>query len=249
MVQTTSEPFFIRWAQYQAMVADQTSGQRRKDFDDSYTRICQSAAALSGYAARGQDWTKLVASLREQVAASQRLYGGRFPDDNIREAKSARLDTLAAALTQPLSATLTSVTVRLAASVMIEQADVLLEIMTDDGQTSFRTASFPVGPAAPAGTGWVGTHDLNITLPIKHDQPVWVIVRAAGSGEELLRVVYEASGENMLPGSLMRPRFGSRVGVAGESATPGEDAGSVVLKVADGFWRQLRVPYMRIGAM
>ena len=131
------------------------------------------------------------------------------------------------------------VTVRLAAAVLPEPTSVLLEIHSGE-KLLLSTAPFTVGPAAPAGTGWVGTQNLDRVLVVKPTDPLQVNVRQADGGQPLLVVNYGRDSVEVLPGALIRQRSGRQLGH--DTRITGQGLGSVVFKLPAADWRQLRMP-------
>ena len=100
-----------------------------------------------------------------------------------------------------------------------------------DGEV-VRSDKFQIGPAAPAGMGWVGTVQLEETLKIHQGQSLEIKIVSDDREETLLRVICPSLAEGTGPGGMVRPRSGGR--------------GTVSLKLDSEYWKSLRVPALGI---
>ncbi len=232
---TTDKPFFERWA---IQVADDIVARENRlaaEFDERYAALARATTTLRAKAAAGIDWSGDYVALRQQLAESGQRFQDEFANDQYRTARFAQLQGLAADLERPLSLALSSVTVRLDQAIMSDPTAVVLELRVDDGEPVLRSDAFPVGPAAPAGSGWVGTLALAGQVMLGSDASLSVVVAPAEGGAALLTIDYGALLATDGPGALSRPRAAA--------------SGSVAFKLGDGFWRQLRIDSLDPGAV
>ncbi|MFH1843745.1 MAG: hypothetical protein ABIF77_11125, partial [bacterium] len=239
----SAQPFFARWAESQAVAANQATTRLAAAFDALYVRLQQTTENLRRRAALGQDWSSVALDLARQVKEARIRYRGQFFGEPDYQDRLTRLDSLATALSRPLLLSPTSVTVRLGPSQLNTSAEVVVEFAGPDGQVLQKSSPISLGPSAPAGTGWVGTSSLALAVPCRLGHPLQVVVRRAADNRSVCEVAYGAIGEEVIPGALTRPQPGFRPG--SRVLTADAAAGSVHFKLPDSFWKQLELPHLR----
>jgi len=243
-----SYPFYNRWALARAETMAAATALVNEEFDRAFGSLARTVAELRARARSGQDWTEPLGRLLAGLPTVRAGFRDRLAGDPDRSTNLARLDAVAAALERPLPVVLSSVTVRLAPEALDEPSPVMVELTTAGGRTLGRTEPFLVGPAAPAGTGWVGSQDLAQILHVAPGKSLVARVFRAGEGVPLLTISYPAPDGVPLPGALTRLHQGRSPGQGDGSAPPEPTAapdgraGSLVFKTTDRHWRQLAVP-------
>jgi len=111
--------------------------------------------------------------------------------------------------------------------VLTESQTVSVEIAAGDGSWQVATEAVVVGPAAPAGSGWVGTGMVEWEVPMQPHQDCVARVLSA-DGTVLTTAAYNSLRAGEGPGAMLRPRGG--------------DDGSIAFRIDDTFWRQLALP-------
>ncbi len=239
MVQVTSRPFYARWVSARVSLATQDRARRNRRFDEAYGEVVEEAANLARLARQGQNWSGSHTQLYTKLVSLRTEYRGYLLHDRERLAKLQMLDELVAALVQPLSVAVTAVTVRLDTQLLHETTTVVVEVMDENGRLIQHTKPFQVGPAAPSGTGWVGTSPVAMELELRPGQSLRALVREATGGRTLLTLEYDGK-DAVVPAALGVPRPGQSA--AGTDDTGDKAAGSVTFKMTDGHWRQLKLP-------
>jgi len=241
VAQLNSLPFYARWASAQILAANQARAHRNTKFDQSYSEVVTVAVDLDRQARQGEDWTETYVKLKSQLEILREEYSGHFLNDMSRREKLNNIENLATSLNQSIPLALTTVTVRMAAAILKEPTEVRVEILDKNGQVLGKTKAFEVGPAAPAGTGWVGSLPIALDLELRPDQPLRIIVLVAGSGRTLLTTDYGIDS-SLTPAALVIPQP-CQSPVEVESLGQ-EKAGSIAFKITDGYWRRLELPDM-----
>jgi hypothetical protein len=256
----TEEPFLARWAGSHAEQAEQEKARRIQERNEVLRRADTLADQLTELARAGQDWTRpyhelrrLLNGLVEEPAVLSATAGAALPAVATEQEARRRAQALIAALDRPWRLAPDAVTVRLGAGVLTEATEAVVELWTSGGKLLLRTAPFLIGPAAPAGTGWVGTQDMAQEVVIPPGASLVAHVCNSTGESVLLAVGYGAAGAE-LPGGLLRPRQGALTGAEGATigeaamdATEGSQGGSIVFRVAEDFWRQLELPAERLA--
>lgn len=138
------------------------------------------------------------------------------------------ITNLIVALKAQLPLGLLSGTIRLDQDRLLEPTKARLEIRVAPDGDVILSDKFQIGPAAPAGMGWVGTVSLDETLGIYPGQGLEIKIISEDRGETLLYVTCPSLADGTGPGGMSRPRSGGR--------------GTVSLKIDPGYWNSLRVP-------
>ncbi len=228
------EPFLSRWAAVWA----ERSQERAVAADARLAAACAEAAdearRLIARPGGTSDWTDSCLELRrhlERLADSCRV---RFAGATAGLERARRLQRLAADLAMPVPLPLREVTVRLAPDGAAGPVEVVLELWSGE-ELVLLSAPLAMGPAAPAGSGWVGTVTLDQRLEVSPGQPLRAVVRPAAGGPPLLAVAYGSAPGEAAPGALLFAREGRRPG-AGEME-PARPGGSLVFRADAGPWR------------
>lgn len=219
------EPFFSRWATRLARQADATRVARTVAFTAGYDNLAAQSRALAAAAARHEDPVGAYRDLCVATSALLRDHPDGFTGDGELNRRWRRANALREALTTPWSLSLADVTVRLDQAVT-DGSPVLVELSA--GGRTLTTSAFPLSPAAPAGSGWVGTTAARWKLAPAAGERLAIRVLAADDRRTILTLDYDpwlaASGPETL--KRFQPAQGSRV----------------CWRLAEDYWSALRLP-------
>jgi len=220
------QPFFVRWAMHEADRTRQAARVRTAAFDQSWHVVVKNNDIIRRQATAGEDWSIAYADLSQAIGRCQVAYTAEAAD-SVMQWRWACVTGLteAISLAEPLS--VGSVTVRLQQQVLTEPQTVSVELAAVDGSWRMVTDAVAVGPAAPAGSGWVGTGAVAWEIPLGPEQECVARVLAA-DGTLLTTAAYTSLRAGEGPGAMLRPRGG--------------DDGSVAFRIDDAFWRQIVLP-------
>jgi hypothetical protein len=233
-------PFYARWAKARAASMARERARWRTWFDKTYQDISKLVAQVRSRAAEGKNWELPFVTLQTKIKEIQaESPQGHFVDGS-RATMLADLAAVQEGLARPLPLDLTGVTVRLGPSSLKVPTDVVLEIDPGKEDPILRTPPFLVGPAAPAGTGWVGTLPLDLHWMVRPGQHLRITLHRAADGTSLLDVEYDPTQEGWVPAALTRLQAGRHPVAAADTAK--ESPGGIIFKVADGFWQKLDLP-------
>lgn len=226
-VETQTMPFLARWAERRAGAALVDEVQQEEVFDAAWTESVRRADLVRQRAAAGEDWTAVWLDLHEQVSAALDGYADRAGGDPARAARVARLAELKRSLEVPRDLVIGAATVRLPQEALSGPTELVLELSALGGDNVLRSEAFVAGPAAPAGSGWVGTVALNWRPAIGAAHALAARIVGA-DGTEVFAVPYPALAERVGPGAMARPR--------------GEDGYTVSFQLDPSWWTGLEVP-------
>ncbi|MBK8166848.1 MAG: hypothetical protein IPK64_12975 [bacterium] len=216
-------PFLVEWARRQAGAAEVAADQRRQVRQGQLTATRSAASDLRRAAAEGRDWS---GEWRRLSALAARFLGEAAAGGDGSDGTS-ELAELAAALDRPLPLRLRQATVRLPQSALAGPDIAVLEVSVAAGDGLKRSGAFPVGPSAPAGTGWVGNVTLDLVLPF-------------GPRDELICRVVAADGRLLLQSTVPSLADGGGPGSFGK-LRPG-DGGALHLQIDPAWWTALVLP-------
>ncbi len=229
-----NDPFLKRWAHYETGRVQQILQAKMYEFDGIWQVVWTQVEQLRVLASQGEDWSAKWVSLDKELnaglAAGKALAGqGAFVSRRIED-----LQNLRGSLDKSRPLDLGAVTVRLDQDRLKNPVEVFFEFRILPQGRIQRSQPFTIGPAAPAGSGWVGT----VVLDRKSNLACWAgfqgSVRMVNGGRKLLTVDYPSLGDGVGPGALIRPR-----------SVPG---GSLSIKTGDSWWRDLQLPDQSDGA-
>lgn len=216
-------PFLADWARRRAGAAEVAADQQRQVRSGQLAALRQVAADLRLAAAEGRDWS---GDWRKADALATRFLGEASATGDGSDG-TAEVAELAAALERALPLRLQQATVRFLPQALADPDVAVLEIEATAGDAPWRSRAFPVGPSAPAGTGWVGNVTLDWTVPLGARDPLRCRVVGADG-----RVLGAFTGMPLAEG--------------GGPATYGRfrepDGGSLQLKFDPGWWAALVLP-------
>jgi hypothetical protein len=204
------------------------AGERREVRAGQLVATREAAADLRRAAAEGLDWS---ADWRRTSALVTRFLGDASASGDGSDG-TAEIAELAVALERSLPLRLVQATIRLTPAVLTQPEVAVLEVAVPGGEAIWRSRAFTVGPAAPAGTGWVGNVDLDWTVPLGARQALTCRVVAA-DGRRLLDVTAPSLADGGGPGTFGRLRPA--------------DGGSVHLKAGAGWWTALALPAPQVA--
>lgn len=222
--------FFTRWAGREAQRLRTRQGQQRSSARSDYEACRSLLPRLGSQAAAGADWTGVWLDLRDRIESGRRALRGSGPLDESDRQRLARMEQAAAALSRPRELPLTAVTVRFRPDALGGAQNVRLRLQVEPEEKEWTTEPFPVGPAAPAGSGWVGTKQLDWKPLVGPEDGFTATVTDAASGETLLEVDWAPLVDRAGPAALTRPRDG--------------DSGSVLFRLDPAWWKQLTIPVL-----
>jgi hypothetical protein len=222
------DDFLAHWASHIASLTDEQLTRDREEFDRAWARCRDLGQDLAARAGQGQDWTSVWVDLDREF--QKLLTAGRGLDEGDLERRVQR--DLAAAwwrdlgISRPLE--LQTVVIRLEQEQLPGPADVgiLLEVGNSGRLLPSRTVH--MGPAAPQGTGWVGTVNLDWQVDVAPGDALIARVMSPGGDAVLLEVNYPSLADRVGPGGLGRQQRA--------------DSGSLVFTASDSWWRTLPLP-------
>lgn len=223
-----NRPFLTRWARYEQGLVQQNLLSSFSKFDAAENEVKQLVEKIRGQAAGGKDWTAVWVDLDDvlerALTEGQSLAAAELPvADRVQDLEILQMQLRARRLLQ-----LKQITVRLDQINLSGPEKAVFEFQTLPGGEIFRSETFVIGPAAPTGSGWVGSVALSVGVQLSAREKFQGIVRSVVSGRELVRVLYPALGERVGPGALARPRTG--------------EGGSLLIKIEDNWWSDLSLP-------
>ncbi|MCP4571069.1 MAG: hypothetical protein GY838_01830 [bacterium] len=228
-VETQTLPFFARWAEQRAGAALADEVRSQGIFDTAWTECVSRAAAVRERAVAGNDWTAVWLDLHEQVGKALGTHAARAEGDVVRADRVELLSDLKQYLESPRGLGVTGATVRMPQEILEASTTLVLELVVAGGAVTLRSAPFTVGPAAPAGSGWVGTVPLD-WLPAVGAADALAARVLTPEGTEVFAVDYPSLLDRVGPGAMARPR--------------GDDGHTLSFQLAAGWWRGLAVPVL-----
>lgn len=220
-------PFLARWAGRLAAEARDDRGRRLAAFDERWRTCLDLRDQVAGRAASRSDWTAAWCDLRDLTASLCADYARAAGGDPELAARVTAAADLLAALKRPRLLKLGAVTVRCGPGVMDSPADVMVQLLAPGAATALPVATVRLGPAAPAGSGWVGTASLDWQAMVSaHDELTVRVLDQAG--RELMATRVPALADRGGPGALARPR--------------GEGAVTASFRLDAGWWSGLDLP-------
>jgi hypothetical protein len=227
---TTAQVTFLgRWADHLASKVEGRIAALEADFNVAWSACRVQAVALQDRAVAGLDWTAAWQELHQTAQQAYQRFPAALSEDAAQQARFAYLAELIQVLEAPRPLQVTRTTVRLDPAVITAPTEVQVELRTPNLGAVWTSKPFAVGPAAPAGSGWVGTIALNWTVPLSAAQKLTARVLNAADQGVLLEIEYPSQSEGMGPAGLERPKVGA-VGSLSFSAE------------LEPYWRSLQVP-------
>jgi hypothetical protein len=224
---TLSDPFLVRWSNHRARALTADLERRRADFAVDLERLRQQRDLLLQMAAAGGNCSPLWQVLNREADRVCNRYRGAFPPGSAEADHWQRVAALADVLAQPPALSLTGVTVRLDQELASAPRQVVVELVAGT-EEPLRTEPLRLGPAAPAGSGWVGSSQLDWTRDLAPGTPLAVRILDAADGHELARLVCTGWLEDWTPRKL--------------SGLSSERGVRVSWHLASSFWGRLELP-------
>lgn len=221
-------PFLKRWAAHEKNLVQQELLSDLSGFDEHWNEVQLQVEKLRARAQQGHDWTGVWVDLNSVLDRSLVAGEALSSKDPTVAAKVQEMHALKAMLAEPRNIELTMVTVRVEQNLLSGPERAVFEFQTLPDGKIHRSASFNIGPAAPAGSGWVGTVRLEEILALSPMQKFRGTVRSVHGDQLLVNVEYPSLSERVGPGALARPRSGS--------------AGSLLIKIENQWWKSIRFP-------
>ncbi len=231
---TQENPFLQRWAHHEVAQREQKLQIKRSEFGNHCQDVWTLVQEVKAKAGKGANWSENWVSLVGKVAVSWSLGQELLVEDPSISHQLDELENLRKALRQSHLLDLGTVTVRLDQSAQSEPTEVVFEYRVLPEGRILRSQPFLIGPAAPAGSGWVGTVILNRSSNVASWTSFQGKVRSITSGQELLVVHYPSLEDGGGPGELSRPKSG-----------PG---GNLRIKMDENWWKNVRLPQKDDGA-
>ena len=186
-----SEPFLVRWASHRADRLAAAQRQKHQTFLAELAALRKRRETLLQTAASDGRCGPLWQDLTVETVAMHDRYRGVFPDSAAGAGAWARLADFRRALALTPALALGGVTVRLDQSLADEPQNVVVVLQVGQGDP-LRTEVLRLGPAAPVGTGWVGSTTVDWAVDLVAGTSLSVRVLAADAGQELAR--FETTG-------------------------------------------------------
>ena len=225
----TNEPFLSRWAGHLAVNLQTSLELRRQAFLAAWQDCRARTIALQELAAAGEDWSAGWRGLHEAAAAARSEFGTALANDPGQPERMLYLDELCKALELQRPLNVSRVTVRLDQAAASEGLEVQLELRTPDRGGVWTSEPFRLGPAAPTGTGLVGTAEVDWNVPLSPLHQMSGRVVAVDDRRTLLDVSWESLAGGAGPAALQRAGSG--------------DSGSLSVRAdLPEYWRSLSLP-------
>lgn len=229
MATTAKVPFLGRWADHMATRVEGRLAALEQDFEAAWKACRVQTVALQDRTQAGLDGAAAWRELHKTAQEAYQRYPAALNDDAAQQARFAYLAELIQVLETDRPLLVTRTTVRLDPKVILAPTEVQVELRTPAQGAVWTSEPFAVGPAAPAGSGWVGTAALNWTIPLPATQKLTARVVNASDQGVLLEIEYPSMSEGMGPDGLERPKAGA-VGSLSFSAE------------LEQYWRSLQIP-------
>ncbi|MCB1185193.1 hypothetical protein KDM41_17370, partial [bacterium] len=228
MADASEDPFLRRWSVHLAEDLDARLALRRREFSDTWTDCRAAVTALEADVKAGYDWSERWRALHGMATGALDTYGADLAEDPTQRPRLDYLRALVAALEAPRPLAVQRVTVRLDQDRLDEAQEIRLEVRNPLAGVTLLSEPFRIGPAAPTGTGWVGTATLDWSPDLSPRQMLTALVRDA-AGRTVLQVQVPSLAQEGGPGLLVRPVTGA--------------GGSVGLKCdVESYWGSLALP-------
>jgi len=220
-------PFLKRWARHEKKLVQQTLLTDLSKFDETWDGVWQQAEKLHSLATRGHDWTAVWVDLDQVLNMGLAEVADLAKQDPAMNFRLRKLQALKTQVGAQRALQLKSLTVRLDQDYLPGSEKAVFEFQVLPDGKVFQSEPFNIGPAAPAGSGWVGTAALAASVPLSPHQSFRGAVRSLNDGRELLNVEYPSLSNRVGPGALGRPRSGEK--------------GSLLIKTENSWWRDIQV--------
>jgi len=228
---SSQRQFFRRWAKANSRQAAKKSLALNASFNSDWTQLKELRDRVAILSDNGRDWTAAWHDLRNEVLAMQEKYPASWANGN-RSAlvKIQIMELMVRRLDYSGQVDVTGVIVRLGPEFDTPGKEVIVQLSKIDGSPVGKPHTLQLGPAAPAGSGWVGTGVLNWQFNLARDENLVASVKDASSGRILQEINYQSLVQRVGCGEL------GRVKTVGE--------GSLKFKIAPGYWHGLVLPVL-----
>lgn len=179
-----TDPFLGRWATRRARAVEAAARAQQATFAADFSDLEVQRLNLLQLVASGADGAATWVELARAATRLRDAYATTLAPGTPEAARWDRVARLAAALESPPALSLAGVTVRMDAEQLGEPRDVIVELAVGD-EAPRRSSALRLGPAAPAGTGWVGTGPVQWTLRPALGTALVVQVLSAADGTVL----------------------------------------------------------------
>jgi hypothetical protein len=230
LVVKSDSPFLQRWTQHEKEENQQEFFAVSSRFEATWALVENQIMKVDDLAVQGKDWTGVWVDLDRDVRRGLADGAMLASRDETMIGRVKDLERLQRSMTGARPLELGLATVRLDQELLTGQQTVVFEFQALPNGPVQRSEPFTLGPAAPAGSGWVGTTKLTAQPLLSPVQPFQGVVRLVDDGRELFRVEYPSLRERVGPGALVRPRSGQ--------------GGSLSIKTSDRWWRGLHLPQL-----
>lgn len=222
------DTFIGRWSRQQIVQVQQRNALMRKSHDLAWARCLPLIDELKGRSQDGRDWTSTWVDLMAELDAVLSASPVALRNDPRRSSQWNETAELKNALTVQAPLNIHSTVIRLEQEMLPGPAEVEVHFQVSGASTTFGSPRIQMGPAAPQGTGWVGTASLQWSIPVSAQDDFSATVYAAGNPEPILIVSYPSLAERVGPGALERPRRA--------------EGGSLVFRTDGQWWSHLQFP-------
>ncbi len=227
LAETLDDPFLAGWAAHMARRNQERQLQKLNQFETQWVRAQAGVAKIRTLAGGGSDWSAAWRDLDRALRLG--LEAGRSsPSVSATNQQRCRImRNWRNSLRAPAPLQLEKLTVRLAQDRLAAAGRAVLELRVLPNGPVVRGRPFSIGPAAPAGSGWVGTVGTGLLLAdVTATDAFELKVMGADDGRELLKVDIPSLADGAGPGALSRAQGG--------------DGGTVRGRVGPGWWRALQ---------
>ncbi len=218
-------PFLKRWARYEKLQTQQALLADLSEFDTAWDQVEKLVKQLENQGQGGSDWTATWVDLNQLVQVSLQEAAELLQADPAMASRLGDLKKINKWMSGGRTLQLEKATVRLDQNILVGPENIVVEFQVLPMGEILKSASFIIGPAAPEGSGWVGTANFTAAVDLDPTQEFQVTVRSKSDGRELLKVHYPSLSQRVGPGALARPRPGAN--------------GTLLIKTDDSWWREI----------
>ena len=222
------DSFLGRWSSRQAVLVHSRTALMRESLDQAWLECGILTGNLRERVAAGQDWTSVWVDLQSEIDKIMTSSPATVQGDSVRALKWNQAADLKASLEVPRPLDLKAVVVRLDQDAIEESGSVMVEFQTEQDGQLFNSLPIRMGPAAPEGTGWVGTAELDWVVAVSPNDGFSAKVWVPGRVDPILVVYYPPLSERVGPGALVRPRRA--------------EGGTLAFRIDNNWWGGLQVP-------
>lgn len=208
-------PFLVDWAHHLARTERLRQLKDLQAMESVWAEVERLVDALRRQARAGKNWSRGWRHLDGLLVRGLENRAIRKDPGGVVARRLADMVNWRAELREPAFLVPGKVTVRLNQETILAAGSCILEIQDETGRVRVSSPPFRMGPAAPAGTGWVGTGTFADGIPVAADEAFRIRVVSVDTGEEILEVDYPSLEDGLGPEGLSRSRPGEGGAIQG----------------------------------